>query len=80
MNEYFEKQFAEMLKQHERVVTERVLSRVLTGLYFQDYNRKCDYDKMTGEQVVMAQHEVLKKIEQEFDYDLDYEFYETPFR
>ncbi len=73
-NKAFENKLRELVKEHDREITEKVLYRVLTKLYFQDYNRQCDYDKMTGAEVVNAQHKVLAEIENEFDYKLDDEF------
>ena len=69
-----DKDLFEALKEHDRKVEERVLFDVLGILYFQDYNRACDYDKMTGAEVVTAQHKILKEIQERYNYDFDRDF------
>lgn len=57
------------IEKHDKQLVISLLYR----LYFQDYNRACDYNKMTGAEVVEAQHKVLKEIEKDFnitDYDM----------
>lgn len=78
-NKSFENELRKLLTEHDREITEKVLYRVLGKLYFQDYNRQCDYDKMTGAEVVKAQHKVLAEIEKEFNYKLEDEFLQLPF-
>ena len=69
-----DKDLFEALKEHDRKIEERVLFDVLGILYFQDYNRACDYDKMTGAEVVEAQHKILKEIQERYSYDFDRDF------
>lgn len=69
-----DKELFKALKEHDRKIEERVLFDVLGILYFQDYNRACDYDKMTGAEVVEAQHKILKEIQERYNYDFDRDF------
>ena len=49
---------------------------VLFGLYIQDWTRPCEYEHMTGEEVVKKMHEVLHKVQDKYsisDYDLRFE-------
>ena len=49
---------------------------VLFGLYIQDWTRPCEYEHMTGEEVVKKMHETLEKIQKKYgisDYDLRFE-------
>ena len=39
-----------------------ILYDILTEFYFADWTRKCDYDKMTSEEVVEAAIAVCKKL------------------
>lgn len=78
-NNSFTNEINELVKKHDRKVIECVLFRILTKLYFQNYNKQCNYDKMTGADVVNAQHKVLEEIEKEFDYKLEDDFYPLPF-
>lgn len=66
-----EGQFKKVLGNYERAIQERVLYDVLTGFYFADWTRKCDYDKMTSEEVVEAAMAVCKKLEEKYNYSLD---------
>ena len=69
-----EEQFKQVFGNYERQTQERVLYDVLTEFYFADWTRKCDYDKMTSEEVVEAAIAVCKKIEEKYNYSLDDEF------
>lgn len=64
-------QFKKVFGNYERQVQERVLYDVLTEFYFADWTRKCDYDKMTSEEVVEAAISVCKKLEEKYKYSLD---------
>lgn len=63
----------DFLKKRDRKIVEKVLFDVLFSLYFQDYNRACDYDKMSGKEVVDAQHKVLKEIEERYNYNFRFD-------
>ena len=71
----FKKVFEDYRKQIER----EVLYDVLTGFYFADWTRKCDYEKMTSEEVVEAAMEVCRKLEEKYKYSLDDEFNDITF-
>jgi hypothetical protein len=71
----FKKVFEEYRKQIER----EVLYDVLTGFYFADWTRKCDYEKLTSEEVVEAAMEVCKHIEEKYNYSFDDEFSDITF-
>ena len=47
-----EDQFKKVFSNYERTIQEAVLYDVLTAFYFADWTRKCDYNKMTSEEVV----------------------------
>ena len=55
---------------YTKEINDRVLYDVLSILYFQDYNKQCNYDNMTGAEVVEAQHKVLQEIEDRYNYHL----------
>ena len=74
-----EEQFKKVFGNYERQVQERVLYDVLTEFYFADWTRKCDYDKMTSEEVVDAALSVCKKLEEKYNYSLDDEFSDITF-
>jgi hypothetical protein len=69
-----EEQFKKVFGHYERIIQERVLYDVLTEFYFADWTRKCEYDKMTSEEVVEAAMAVCKKLEEKYHYNLDTEF------
>ena len=71
----FKKVFADYRKQIEH----SVLYDVLTGFYFADWTRKCDYDKMTSEEVVEAAMAVCGRIESKYNYSLDDDFGDITF-
>ena len=71
----FKKVFADYRKQIEH----SVLYDVLTGFYFADWTRKCDYDKMTSEEVVEAAMAVCGRIEAKYNYSLDDDFGDITF-
>lgn len=66
-----EEQFKKVFGNYERTIHEKVLYDVLTEFYFADWTRKCDYDKMTSEEVVEAAMKVCKKLEEKYKYSLD---------
>lgn len=66
-----EKQFKKALENYERIIQERVLYDVMTEFYFADWTRKCDYDKMTSEEVVEAAMAVCKRLEKKYNYSLN---------
>ena len=74
-----EEQFKKVFGNYERIIQEKVLYDVLTGFYFADWTRKCDYDKMTSEEVVEAAMEVCRKLEKKYNYSLDDEFGDITF-
>ncbi len=74
-----EEQFKKVFGNYERLIEEKVLYDVLTEFYFADWTRKCDYDKMTSEEVVEAAMTVCKKLEEKYDYSLDDEFRDIAF-
>lgn len=71
-----EEQFKKVFDNYERTVQEQVLYDVLTEFYFADWTRKCDYDKMTSEEVVEAAMNVCKKLEEKYKYSLDDDLYD----
>ena len=71
----FKKVFEDYRKQIER----GVLYDVLTGFYFADWTRKCDYENMTSEEVVEAAMAVCRKIETLYGYDFDNNFRDITF-
>jgi hypothetical protein len=74
-----EEQFKKVFGNYERQIEEKVLYDVFTGFYFADWTRKCDYEKMTSEEVVEAAMEVCKKLEEKYNYSLDDEFADITF-
>lgn len=60
----------DFLANHEREITERILTDILCRLYFMDCNRECDYSKMQASDIVMIYHEQLEKIEKDYNFDL----------
>lgn len=74
-----QEQFKQVFGNYERIIQEKVLYDVLTAFYFADWTRKCDYDKMTSEEVVDAAMAVCKKLEKKYLYSLDDEFGDITF-
>ena len=70
-----EKQFKKAFENYERIIQERVLYDVLKEFYFADWTRKCDYDKMTSEEVVEAAMAVCKRLEKKYNYSLNDDFF-----
>ncbi len=66
-----EEQFKKVFGNYERAIQEQVLYDVMTEFYFADWTRKCDYDKMTSEEVVKAAMNVCKKLEEKYEYSLE---------
>ena len=69
-----EYKFKLAFEEYKKEVQEQVLFDVFTSFYFADWTRKCDYEKMTSEEVVKAAMAVCKKLEEKYNYSLDDEF------
>lgn len=63
------KDLKDAIDKHDRNLTEKILFDVLSILYFQDWTRACDYEKMTKEEIIQAYTNTCKKIEQRYNYD-----------
>lgn len=74
-----EDKFKTVFEEYKRQIQESVLFDVMTAFYFADWTRKCDYDKMTSEEVVEAAMTVCKKLEEKYNYSLDDEFSDITF-
>jgi hypothetical protein len=74
-----EVQMRHVFGNYKRQVQEGILYDILTEFYFADWTRKCDYDKMTSEEVVDAVMVVCKKLEEKYNYSLDDEFSDITF-
>lgn len=74
-----EEQVNKVLENYKKQIEHNVLYDVLTGFYFADWTRKCDYAKMTSEEVVEAAMAVCKKLEEKYNYSLDDEFADITF-
>ena len=74
-----EEKFKCILEDYKKQIQEQVLYDVLIGFYFADWTRKCDYDKMTSEEVVDAAMNVCKQIEEKYNYSLDSDIFDNPF-
>ena len=74
-----EDKFKKVFEEYRRQIAYGVLYDVLTGFYFADWTRKCDYEKMTSEEVVEAAMEVCRKLEEKYSYYLDDEFSDITF-
>ena len=72
-----EEQFKKVFENYKRQIEHAVLYDVLTQFYFADWTRKCDYEKMTSEEVVEAAMEVCKKLEEKYNYSLNDEFFDS---
>ena len=64
-------QFEQIFERYKRQIETNVLFNVLTKFYFADWTRRCDYEKMTSEEIVNVVMEVCKDLEKEYDYDID---------
>ena len=71
LDKRFVKNINKSLEEHNRNVIESVLYDVLCMLYFQDYNKAVNYEKMSAEQIVKEQHKVLKEIQDMYNYNLN---------
>lgn len=69
-----EDKFKKVFEEYRKQIEHGVLYDVLTGFYFADWTRKCDYEKMTSEEVVDAAMAVCKRLEEKYEYSLDDEF------
>ena len=70
--ENFKNYFSTSMRRAQR---EAVID-VLFGLYIQDWTRQCEYEHMTGEEVIEKMHEALQKVQEKYgisDYDLRFE-------
>lgn len=72
-----EEQFKKVFDTYKRQIQEGVLFDVMTAFYFADWTRKCDYEKMTSEEVVEAAMAICKKLEEKYNYSLDNEFFDS---
>lgn len=70
-SQQFDNELVEALKEHDKKVEEKILYDIFSILYFQEYNRACNYNNMSGADVVKAQHVCLKEIEKRYNYKLD---------
>ncbi len=66
-----------LLEDYKRQVQENVLFDVMTQFYFADWTRKCDYDKMTSEEVVEAAMTVCKGLEDKYNYSLNDDLFDS---
>lgn len=66
-----------LLEDYKRQVQENVLFDVMTQFYFADWTRKCDYDKMTSEEVVEAAMAVCKRLEDKYNYSLNDDLFDS---
>ena len=71
-----EEQFKKVFETYKKQIQESVLYDILSEFYFADWTRKCDYDKMTSEEVVDAAMAVCKKLEEKYNYSLDNDFFD----
>ena len=74
-----DEQFKKVFETYKKQIEHAVLYDVLTGFYFADWTRACDYEKMTSEEVVDAAMAVCKKLEEKYNYSLDDEFSDITF-
>ena len=72
-----EEQFDKVFRNYERIIQERVLYDVMMEFYFADWTRKCNYDKMTSEEVVEAAMAACKRIEEKYNYSLDDDIFDS---
>jgi hypothetical protein len=66
-----EDKFKKVFEDYRKQIEHNVLYDVLTGFYFADWTRKCDYEKMTSEEVVEAAMEVCRKLEDHYEFDFN---------
>ena len=71
-----EDKFKKVFEDYRKQIEHEVLYDVMTGFYFADWTRKCDYDKMTSEEVVEAAMSICKKLEEKYKYSLDDDLYD----
>ena len=74
-----EDKFKAIFEEYRRQIQEGVLFDVMTAFYFADWTRKCDYDKMTSEEVVEAAMAVCRRLEAKYKYSLNDEFSDITF-
>lgn len=63
------KDLKQSIDKHDRNIEERVLFDILSYLYFQDWTRVCNYNKMTKEEIIQAYTNTCKEIEQRYNYN-----------
>lgn len=69
------KMLKDFLRALERKIIEGILYDILCNMYFLDCNKQCNYDKMTGAEIVKIYHEELGKIEKRYNYSLSDEVF-----
>ena len=70
-----DEKFKSVFEEYKRQIQEDVLYNVLCRFYFADWTRACDYSNMTSEEVVEAVMSVCKKIEEQYNYKLDFDVF-----
>ena len=70
-----DEKFKGVFEEYKQQIQEEVLYNVLCQFYFADWTRACDYSKMTSEEVVEAAMSVCKKIEEQYNYKLDFDVF-----
>ena len=66
-----DEKFKSIFDEYKRQTQEQVLFDVLVQFYFAAWTRACDYEKMTSKEVVEAVMSVCKKIEEQYNYNID---------
>ena len=66
-----EEQFKKVFENYRIQIEHAILYDILSEFYFADWTRKCDYEKMTSEEVVEAAMTVCKKIETNNGFNFD---------
>lgn len=74
-----DEQFKKVFETYKKQIEHAVLYDVMTAFYFADWTRKCDYEKMTSEEVVNAAMAVCGRIEAKYNYSLDNDFGDITF-
>lgn len=63
------KDLKEAIDEHDRNLTEQILFDILSDLYFQNWTRACNYEKMTKKDIIEAYTNTCKEIEKRYNYD-----------
>ena len=66
-----EEQFKKVFENYKRQIEQAILYDILSEFYFADWTRKCDYEKMTSEEVVEAAMTVCRKLETNYGFNFD---------